>query len=447
MKFINDVLVIFILLSLVSGGLAATTGPITMRSGANITLSSGYIHGLVNGTGQDAATVSQVKNFSRTEYLYVGPSSDCDYWTDGNNDQINVNQALVAANGQKTVVLLGKIYVNYPINITVDGSWLRGTFSGIRSDGSYNTMLYSSNPTANIINVTKNARISDLQIQSAPGVTLTDGDGIHSTTTSHLVVQNVFGALLHDFLYAEGSGSIVWWTDCSGIQCTGTYYDLNGVGDATIDNLACDSTDALQDTTMRGLYVRGGVSNLEASNLELQHAGSCLLIDGVWAADFVNCKFDNGEASSAILSSTVLSRHIKFTNCWFTVSAYDPNNQDCMVIDGADCYDIVFNSCTFRDPPNHGLVIGASNPHNITVANSFFTNMGRSYSGSYGIFVYSGNDLKFIGNSFARADSGANYQYAIVLNGGTNVITMMNMFGGIPFYSVASPQIYEHNLA
>ena len=125
MKFINIILIASILVLLMGGGMAAKSGPIEMRTGANITLDGGYIHGMANGTAdQDAVTYSQLVNRGGINVADYGADG-----SDGNDDWQGLQDAANASIGSSGMTLNfqgGIFYLSKPLLIEHAGVFLQG---------------------------------------------------------------------------------------------------------------------------------------------------------------------------------------------------------------------------------------------------------------------------------------------------------------------------------
>ncbi|MFA5312920.1 MAG: hypothetical protein WC375_06365 [Methanomassiliicoccales archaeon] len=178
MKLINVVISIFLLIFIMGSGLAAKSGPIEMRNGANITLDGGKVLGSPNGTAatdlmtvrqgwdklnnsggtmtgpiamgsnkitgltngsaaQDAVAYSQLQKRVYTNGVTVGHSAPAQYIADGSADQATIETALAASH---TVYILndgGRYYLDDDIDIPTGDYHI----IGVPSDSGYKPII------------------------------------------------------------------------------------------------------------------------------------------------------------------------------------------------------------------------------------------------------------------------------------------------------------------
>ncbi|MCK9569726.1 hypothetical protein M0R72_12355 [Candidatus Pacearchaeota archaeon] len=107
MKLINIILVASVLMLVMGGGLAAKSGPIEMREGANITLDGGYINGQSTSYGYSAVVLQDETNvwaINESGMLIAGPTA-----------LANSQLVIQAAHNKK-----GRMYITpgkYPISV------------------------------------------------------------------------------------------------------------------------------------------------------------------------------------------------------------------------------------------------------------------------------------------------------------------------------------------
>lgn len=266
MKFIN-LFIIFILL--IGLGSAYTSGPIDMRTGANITLSGGYIHGMVNGTAaQDAVTYSQMVAGSTAKdiimtYINTSGSNVYEYARDGS---LIKSRAVSNASGMHDIlenainrggnIHLGAGTYNIGTNwINVTGNGLEWHIKGVANKtiikGSGTHVFYYPITSATI-SYRRTGTLEDLTID---GSSVANGLYINNwycwtTITNNVRIQNCAKAV-----WNNGSVSLAFID--THINNSAMGYDLNGHDHAI--NAIQIIRPCIEIITTQGIYIHGQV--------------------------------------------------------------------------------------------------------------------------------------------------------------------------------------------